>query len=104
VLAWQESDCVGCSEEFERKPPEDNPSGSLAGSICGLKRGERPMKMTTISVPTSSIPKNSTLVEAYETPFEVVVIGDPIEGLPHNCDDLGCSSVGHVRYRLSLSK
>jgi hypothetical protein len=51
------------------------------------------------------IPAGATLVEAYETPGEIIVLGELIDLdidqlAEHSCDQMGCGSVGgHVRYR-----
>jgi hypothetical protein len=67
----------------------------------------------TISIRKDLIPKGGKLVEAYETANEIIVLGDPEdepEGLSesaynewcergHNCDAMGCPTIGHVMYR-----
>ena len=65
--------------------------------------------LEVISVPKMCIPKGSKLVEAYLTDTEVVVCGEAPydEDLPeeeqHNCDEMGCGSIGpHVLYRFRL--
>jgi hypothetical protein len=56
------------------------------------------------------IPEGGRLVEAYETPREIVVCGEPPQALggfdesdetAHNCDALGCSTISHVVYRFA---
>jgi hypothetical protein len=41
-------------------------------------------------------------VEAYETEHQVIVLftGEPIPE-SHDCDAMGCTSVSHVKYRLT---
>ena len=63
----------------------------------------------TINVPKACIPNGSKLIEAYITEEEVVVCGESPydEDLPeeeqHNCDEMGCGSLGpHVLYRFWL--
>lgn len=58
----------------------------------------------TISVPLSLIPQGAKLVEAYETTNSITVMFGPGEEIPdfHNCDEMGCGSFSHVKYRLSL--
>jgi hypothetical protein len=54
----------------------------------------------TITVPKFCIPKNAKLVEAYENENEIIVIGDiDSKDENHNCDQMGCSSLNHVKYR-----
>lgn len=58
-----------------------------------------------VRVPKRCIPKGAVLVEAYMTEREVIIMGDPPDGDDlsedaHNCDAMGCGSVGsHVLYR-----
>lgn len=58
----------------------------------------------TIRVDKRTIPAGARLVEAYETDREIIVMGEPPdsedEETGHNCDALGCGSLGHVAYRL----
>jgi hypothetical protein len=62
----------------------------------------------TISVPKHFIPKGAKLIEAYKTPTELVIMGNPdwLPNIEHNCDEMGCGSMGHVilRYKLDRSK
>lgn len=56
-----------------------------------------------IRVRKDMIPKGATLVEAYLTERELVVIGQPKEDDDnHNCDAMGCGTLSHVLYRLPL--
>lgn len=56
----------------------------------------------TISIPVRCIPEGSKLVEAYETLSKVVVMYGAGEEIPedHNCDEMGCGSLSHVKYKL----
>jgi len=45
------------------------------------------------------IPDGATLMECYETETEIIVCSDPLDEQDHNCDQMGCSSISHVRYR-----
>lgn len=64
-------------------------------------------QMETITVWKRLMPAGATLVEAYETATEIIVMGDPpdedddpVMSYPHSCDWMGCGSVGpHVIYR-----
>lgn len=72
--------------------------------IAGIHRKEREDRereeFEIIKVPRRCIPKGAKLVEAYETQREIVVMGDPPEDDDmHDCDALGCGSLGHVLYR-----
>ena len=61
------------------------------------------METEKIEVIKSTIPKGTKLVEAYETHSAVVVMygrGEPISD-EHNCDEMGCGSLSHVKYILS---
>lgn len=57
-------------------------------------------QVATISVHKSLIPKNSELVEAYETTHRIIVMFQPGEEIPenHDCDQTGCGSFSHVKY------
>jgi hypothetical protein len=59
-----------------------------------------------IRVRKDSIPRGARLVEAYATAREIIVMGWPSQNdddESHNCDAMGCGSVGrHVIYRLPL--
>lgn len=49
------------------------------------------------------LPKGATLVEAYLTEREIIVMGRPKEDDEnHNCDAMGCGTLSHVRHRLPL--
>jgi hypothetical protein len=50
-----------------------------------------------VSIPLCDFPGRAQLRECYETDTEIIVLGEPLDG--HNCDDKGCSSCFHVRYR-----
>ena len=55
-----------------------------------------------IAIPIALIPKGAELRECYETETEIIVMGEPRhDDESHNCDQLGCSSVSHVKYRFS---
>ena len=57
-----------------------------------------------IRVRKDFIPKGAKLVEAYLTHREVIVMGWPAEDDEnHNCDAMGCGTLSHVFYRLSLT-
>ena len=51
-------------------------------------------------------PKNAKSRECYETDTEIIVIGHPYgkNEEDHSCDEMGCSSCCHVRFRFSKSK
>ena len=51
-----------------------------------------------IIIPKYMIPEGASLVECYELSAEFIVCGEPQEA-NHNCDQMGCSSISHVRYR-----
>ncbi len=51
-------------------------------------------------IPKYMIPKGAHLVECYETETEIIVCGE-VNEQDHNCDQMGCSSVIHVRYRFA---
>lgn len=53
-----------------------------------------------IIIPKCLIPESASLIECYETATEIIICGEPLEGQDHNCDQMGCSSVNHVRYRI----
>ena len=53
----------------------------------------------SIIIPKHMVPEGATLIECYETATEIIVCGEPLEQ-DHNCDQMGCSSVNHVRYRI----
>ena len=50
-------------------------------------------------IPKYMIPEGAKLVECYETATEIIVCGEPLKQ-DHNCDQMGCSSINHVRYRI----
>jgi hypothetical protein len=52
-----------------------------------------------IIIPKYMIPEGAHLVECYETETEIIVCGEP-QVPEHNCDQMGCSSINHVRYRI----
>lgn len=54
----------------------------------------------TIEVAKSDIPNGAKLIECYETDKEYIILGSPINE-EHNCDEMGCSTVSHVRMRIS---
>lgn len=75
--------CEECKKDMSKSPPE---------------------KHCAIIVPESSIPKGAQLVECYETETEFVIIGDiDSEDEKHNCDEMGCSSIWHVKARFKKS-
>ena len=53
-----------------------------------------------IKVPTHLIPEGAELVEAYRYKGEIIIIGEPDEATDHNCDQMGCTTLSHVLYRL----
>ena len=60
-----------------------------------------------VRVRKDMIPQGATLVEAYKTDREIIVMGQPPEGDEltedgHNCDAMGCGTLSHVIYRLPL--
>lgn len=57
-----------------------------------------------IRVRKDLIPKGATLIEAYITSSnEIVVMGQPKkDDENHNCDAMGCGSLSHVLHRLPL--
>lgn len=56
-----------------------------------------------IEVPNYMIPKGGKLVECYLTETQIIVIDDiDSEDETHNCDQMGCSSLSHVKYRFDL--
>jgi hypothetical protein len=69
------------------------------------KSEERDENCQIIRIPKRHIPKGATLIEAYETESQYIIIGQPAdiedENDPrfHNCDAMGCSSVSHVVLR-----
>jgi hypothetical protein len=65
-------------------------------------------KYEYIVVEKDVIPDGARLVEAYETPKEIIICGYPpveTDDTPddkrHNCDEMGCTSLSHVLYRIS---
>lgn len=57
-----------------------------------------------IMIPKIGQPKGATFVEAYISERNtLIVLGDPRDS-SHNCDEMGCSSVCHVLYRIDLEK
>jgi transcriptional regulator with XRE-family HTH domain len=53
-----------------------------------------------IRVRKDLIPDGATLVEAYLTDREIIVMGRPPEDGDHNCDAMGCGSISHVLIRI----
>jgi hypothetical protein len=65
--------------------------------------GNDPEEWAEIRVRKDLIPKGATLVESYLTEREVIVMGCPAEDDEgHNCDAMGCGTLIHVLYRLTL--
>lgn len=54
----------------------------------------------SIVIPQFMVPKGAALIECYETPTEIIVCGEPTDP-DHNCDQMGCSTINHVRYRIA---
>lgn len=91
------------------QPGSLHPAGSaLDGHLYELHHlGNDLEEWAEIKVSKDLIPKGATLVEAYRTEREIIVMGWPPESddeeTGHNCDAMGCGSCGsHVIYRLSL--
>jgi hypothetical protein len=80
-----------------------NKANSLLDRKYSIKIVEKP-EQSTITVPLSMIPKCSKLIEAYETDHSIIVMYGPGEEIPeyHDCDEMGCGSFSHVKYRLTL--
>jgi hypothetical protein len=45
------------------------------------------------------VPKGYQRAEAYRRGDELVLIGEPSDGLEHSCDAMGCGSFDHVLWR-----
>jgi len=58
--------------------------------------------MAKIEIPDEFIPEIAELIEAYKTPKEIIVIGEPDWVEDHNCDEMGCGTLSHVIFRLKL--
>jgi len=55
-----------------------------------------------LSVEGWTVPRGAILRECYETEKEIIVCGWPRQDdEDHNCELMGCSSLGHVLYRIS---
>ena len=52
-----------------------------------------------VRVPTALIPEGAQLIEAYRTPEEYIVLGEPGDMEGHNCDVMGCATFSHVLWR-----
>jgi len=65
------------------------------------------MTIQRIEVDEAFIPDGAQLIEAYETPTEFKILGDPPddenlpEDLQHSCDRMGCGSISHVIIRIN---
>ena len=46
--------------------------------------------------------ENAMPRECYETRTEIIVLGIPDDD--HNCDKMGCATIGHVRYRFKKDR
>ena len=57
------------------------------------------MAVKQIIVDDECIPDGGELIEAYRTPAEYIVLGDPDDVPDHNCDAMGCGSLSHVLFR-----
>jgi|GEM_PF-6286432 hypothetical protein len=80
----------------------DEVSGKLVCLVSDMINENRKRRLDlyhTIEVAKSDIPKNAKLIECYETDKEYVIIGSPLSE-EHNCDEMGCSTVSHVRMRI----
>jgi len=90
ITRWEE--CVKAVSELE---------AALKKLKDCFKISDPPEEVSTITVENYRIPKGAKLIEAYETKTEYVIMGDPSgeeEESPnaHNCDLMGCGSLGHV--------
>lgn len=76
--------------------------GELAEAIRALPIAEA---WIDVQYRNRCIPKGFLPVTAFTDGEEIIFLGDPLdeeddpEGLLHNCDDLGCTSVSHVLAR-----
>lgn len=55
-----------------------------------------------IRVRKDLVPAGATLVEAYLSDGEIVVMGQPKTDDDHNCDAMGCGTLSHVLHRFPL--
>ena len=61
------------------------------------------MKLTALPLPVGEdVPDGYCFVEAYTNGKEIVIPGEPDEDDNHDCDLMGCSTFGHVAYRIQL--
>lgn len=57
-----------------------------------------------IKVPNSMIPKGVRLMECYLDKNQIIVCDDvDSEDETHNCDQMGCSTFSHVKYRFNIN-
>jgi hypothetical protein len=61
---------------------------------------DRQEKYHILEVEKSQVPNGAKLIECYETDKEYIILGSPLNE-EHNCDEMGCSTVSHVRMRIS---
>lgn len=54
-----------------------------------------------IEIRTDSIPKGAKLVEGYETEHSIIIMYDCLPPDDHCCDQMGCGSFSHVKYRFT---
>lgn len=95
-------------KDFANPAPATSPasagSARLNGHLYEIHHlGNDLEEWCEVRVRKDLIPKGATLVEAYLTEKEIVVMGQPKEDDEnHNCDAMGCGTLSHVLYRLRL--
>lgn len=71
-----------------------------ASELITAYHAHRQEKYHILEVEKSQVPKDAKLIECYETDKEYIILGSPLNE-EHNCDEMGCSTVSHVRMRIS---
>ena len=70
----------------------------VSNALCN-DRLQKDKKFHILEVEKSQVPKDAKLIECYETDKEYIILGSPLSE-DHNCDEMGCSTVSHVRMRI----
>ena len=64
-----------------------------AGLLAAIRRAN--------AIRAEGVPAGYNLAQVYTDGDEVVVIGEPTTGEPHDCEVMGCGPNGHVIFRTS---
>ena len=66
---------------------------AAAGLLSAIRRAN--------AIRADGVPPGYDLAQVYTDGDEVVVIGEPAPGEPHDCGVMGCGPNGHVIFRIS---